>query len=111
MADISITRAGTAAKITLQEQLTAVEAPALQAALKQEIAQGIREINIDLTRTQSLDSTGIGLLIAASNSLTALQGSIQLTQVAPPLLKLLQSMRLVERLHAVAATKEVADGR
>ena len=88
-----------------------MEAPALQAALKQEIAQGVKEIEFDLAKTRSLDSTGIGLLIAASNSLTALQGSVRLTQVAPSLLKLLQGMRLVERLHAVAAAKEGADGR
>ena len=111
MADCQITRTGTAARIALQEQLTAVEAPALQAALKQEIAQGVKEIEFDLAKTRSLDSTGIGLLIAASNSLTALQGSVRLTQVAPSLLKLLQGMRLVERLHAVAAAKEGADGR
>ena len=101
MVDCPITRTGATARVTLPEQLTAVEAPALQVALKQEIAQGVREIEFDLTHTKSLDSTGIGLLIAASNSLAALQGSVRLIQVSPPLLKLLQSMRLVERLHAV----------
>ena len=103
MADFSITRTGATARIALPEQLTAVEAPALQAALKQEIAQGMREIEFDMANTKSLDSTGIGLLIAASNSLTAQQGTVRLTQVAPPLMKLLQSMRLIERLHAVSA--------
>ena len=103
MVDCPITRTGTTARVALPQQLTAVEAPALQVALKQEIAQGMREIEFDLTLTKSLDSTGIGLLIAASNSLAALQGSVRLVQVSPPLLKLLQSMRLVDRLHAVSA--------
>ena len=103
MADFPITRTGTTARVVVLEQLTAVEAPALQAALKQEIAQGVKELEFDLTSTKALDSTGIGLLIAASNSLAALQGCVRLIQVSPPLLKLLQSMRLVDRLHAVPA--------
>ena len=102
MSDFSIARTGTTARITLQAQLTAVEAPSLQAALKQEIAGGVKEIEFDLANTTSLDSTAIGLLIAASNSLVALQGSVRLSQVSSPLMKLLQGMRLVERLHASA---------
>jgi anti-anti-sigma factor len=100
MADPVITRSDNQSLIHLAERLTAVEAPALQASLKKEIAAGSRTLVFDLTATTALDSTGIGLLIATSNSLASMQGSIRLQNVTPDILKLLKHMRLADRLHA-----------
>jgi len=47
-----------------------------------------------------LDSSGIGLLIAASNSLAAKKGSVRLVNVSADIMHLLQSMRLAARLNA-----------
>jgi anti-sigma B factor antagonist len=105
-----IERDGGVTRVTLQEKLTAADVPALQPALKQELADGVREIIFDLTRTVSLDSTGIGLLIATNNSMAQIQGTIRLINVSADILKLLQSMRLVDRLHATAAGKEDLHG-
>jgi anti-anti-sigma factor len=106
-----ITRTDSQSLIKLAVKLTAVEAPALQAALKQEIAAGSRTIVFDLRATTTLDSTGIGLLIATSNTLATMQGAIRLQNVAPDILKLLQHMRLADRLHATAtATGEANRG-
>jgi serine/threonine-protein kinase RsbW len=100
-----IIRDGQSTVVKLQKKLTAVEVPAIQPALKQELEAQVQEIVFDLEDTETLDSTGIGLLIAASNSLTARQGSVRLINVSLDILKLLQSMRLVERLHATAAER------
>ena len=110
MAFFKIVRKGGKVLVTLQTKLTAKEVPKLQPALKKEIADGGREIVFDLASTTTLDSTGIGLLIAANNSLAPLQGAIRLINVSSDILKLLQSMRLVDRLHATAAGKEVPNG-
>jgi anti-anti-sigma factor len=110
MTGFEITRDGAQAQVTLQAKLTAMEVPLLQPALKHELAAGVREIVFDLSETVSLDSTGIGLLIAANNSLAPMQGAIRLINVSPDILKLLQSMRLVGRLQATAAGQEVLRG-
>lgn len=110
MTDFEISRDGGQARVTLREKLTAAEIPALQPALKQEIAAGVCRIIFDLARTTSLDSTGIGLLIAANNSLQAVQGEIRLVNVSSDILKLLQSMRLADRLHAEGRKAEESNG-
>ena len=109
MAEIAITRTDNQSQLLLATRLTAVEAPTLQAALKKEIAAGSRTIVFDLAATTALDSTGIGLLIATSNTLATMQGSIRLQNVAPDILKLLKHMRLAERLHA-AGSEEASRG-
>lgn len=110
MTDFEIIRDGKQARVKLQQKLTAVETPALQPALKQEIVAGIHEFVFDLSGMVTLDSTGIGLLIAVNNSLAAVQGTMRLINVSPDILKLLQTMRLVDRLHATAVEKEVSHG-
>lgn len=100
-----ITRQNGNSHVKLPEKLTIAEVPEFQAALKQEIAEGAVEIIFDMAETISLDSTGIGLLIATNNSLSPLHGTIRLINVMPDILKLLRSMRLVERLHATASAE------
>jgi anti-anti-sigma factor len=99
-AGYALERNGVRVVIPLLDRLVAADVPGLQTLLKQELAAGVREIVFDLARTETLDSSGIGLLIAANNSAMGRQGSVQLTNVADEILHLLQSMRLVERLHA-----------
>lgn len=104
-----ITRQNGNSHVTLREKLTIAEVPEIQAALKQEIAEGAVEIIFDMAETVSLDSTGIGLLIATNNSLSPVHGTIRLNNVMPDIMKLLRSMRLVDRLHATAGP-EVTHG-
>ena len=46
-----------------------------------------------------LDSSGMGLLIAAANSLAHSGGKLRVTNVCPDIFRLLQSMRLTARLN------------
>jgi len=111
MAEFEISRDGAQTRITLGEKLTAAQVPALQAGLKKEMDEGVSSIVFDFAKTVTLDSSGIGLLIAASNSLATVQGSIRLVDVSTNILRLLQSMRLVDRLHAAGVTTEPARGQ
>ncbi len=106
MADFGIKRDGGQALVSLGTKLTAVEVPALQSMLKEELAAGVTLIIFDLAQTTTLDSTGIGLLVAANNSLAPMSGSVRMSNVCNDILKLLQSMRLVDRLHARAPGKD-----
>jgi anti-anti-sigma factor len=95
----TIERNGDECLVTVQGDLTAPIVPALQAALKKELEQGARKAVFDLAATDMLDSSGIGLLIAANNSLSSRMGGITVSHVSENILRLLQNMRLVSRLH------------
>ena len=68
MAGFTIEQTALGASIAVTGDLTAPLVPALQASLKQELAKGAREVVFDLGAIEALDSSGIGLLIATSNS-------------------------------------------
>ena len=110
MSVCEILREGPRAQVALLGKLTAAEVPELQAALKGEIATGATDLLIDMAATTLIDSTGIGLLIAISNSLAPVQGKVQVRNVLPDIFGLLRSMRLVDRLHVTAAEKDSTHG-
>lgn len=96
-------RDGQTLRLGLGEKLTSTVVPELKKALKEERDAGVRELVIDFAQTTTVDSTGIGLLIAAHNSLAAAEGGVRLENVNPDIFKLLRSMRLVERLRVTPA--------
>ena len=100
MAGYTIERKESQCWVMLQGDLTAPLIPDLQAALKKNLEEGVHEAVFDLGNTAMLDSSGIGLLIAACNSLAKSQGKVRVLHVSPDILRLLQSMRLVTRLNA-----------
>jgi anti-anti-sigma factor len=78
----------------LEGDLTAAKAPEMRNALKNLVAEGVRELVIDLANTHVIDSTGIGLLVATHNSLQRLNGTLALINVSQDLLELLKAFRL-----------------
>ena len=86
-------------RVSINGGLTAVLVPELQQVLKQEVEAGAHQVTVDLGDTSMVDSSGIGLLIAASNTLAQRKGDIAVVNTSPEILRLLRSMRLVARLH------------
>ncbi len=99
MATFMIERTGKTRCFRMEGDLTAAVVPEIRTALQSELSEDTREIIFDLGKTLMLDSSGIGLLIATHNSLARKQGQIQVVNASPEIQKLLQSMRLTERLH------------
>ncbi len=89
--------------LTLGTRLTAVEVPEFQSALKEQLASGAIHVVFDLSATESLDSNGIGLLVATSNSLRMVSGTLSVIHVADSIYRLLEAMRLTDRLHVKAS--------
>lgn len=111
MTSYTIKRHDKECQVTLEGDLTASLVPELQTALKQQLDQSAGNIVFDLSKTEVLDSSGIGLMIAASNSLARRQGCLRVCGVSQNILRLLQSMRLVSRLNATGRnTKEEDHG-
>jgi anti-anti-sigma factor len=86
-------------RLAINGGLTVVLVPELQQALKAEVEKGAQQIIFDLAETRMVDSSGIGLLIAASNSLSHKNGKLSVVNTAPEILRLMRSMRLVSRLN------------
>jgi len=74
--------------------LTASSAPEIRITLKNLIAEGVRDLVIDMVNTRVIDSTGIGLLVATHNSLLRLNGKMAIINVSQDLLELLTAFRL-----------------
>jgi anti-anti-sigma factor len=98
MTEIQVVQTDTQATIILGEKLVASDVPDLKDELKNLIAKGVRSISFDCTRLTLMDSTGIGCLVAAHNSLARLGGSLSMLQVSADIHDLLCSMRLDRRI-------------
>lgn len=99
MQTYDIKREESLCRVVLHGDLTAAILPGIQVALKKELTDGVAEVEFDLAETGMMDSSGIGLLIAVSNSLARDKGRIRVVNVSRDIKQLLQSMRLVARLN------------
>lgn len=96
----TIEQNGRTCRITMNGDLVASGVAELKSAIKDQLQAGTDEVIFDLATTTQLDSSGIGLLIATSNSMARQQGRVRLVNASPDILQLLQSMRLAARLNA-----------
>lgn len=62
--------------------------------LKELVEKGVTDITLDFSSVEMMDSIGMGLLIAAYNSLNKRNGTLRLVNVTSDILGLLRTMRL-----------------
>lgn len=108
MNSCSIERDGRKITVALKGDLSASVISEIQAELRRELEQGGTEVVFDFNATVMLDSSGIGLLVATSNSIARLQGKMSVINVSANIQQLLQSMRLTSRLN-VSACRETPE--
>ena len=94
MIENQVIKKGAQATIILAEELVASEVPNLKIVMKRLIGEGVTSIILDCTHLILMDSTGIGCLVAAHNSLTRVNGSLTIIQASADIYDLLCSMRL-----------------
>jgi anti-anti-sigma factor len=68
--------------------------PELRSALRDALARGVREMTIDFNRVEMVDSTGLGLLISAHNSISKAGGKLAVIHASKEILDLFRSMRI-----------------
>ncbi len=83
-----------AAVLKVDGDLTAAAAPRVRAQMREAMASGTKALVVDLSGTEIVDSAGIGLLIAAHNSLSRAGGSLEVVGLSKDLADLFRSMRL-----------------
>lgn len=98
MTEIQVIHTGEQATINLGEKLTASEVPNLKGEMKSLIGAGVTSMTLDCTRLTMMDSTGIGCLVAAYNSLDKVDGKLFMIKVSTDMYDLLCSMRLDRRV-------------
>jgi anti-sigma B factor antagonist len=92
---MTVTREGH--KVVVQpagDSIVAASIPELRSTLREIVAQGVQELVIDLAQVHMVDSSGIGLLISAFNSLRKTGGRLALIHASAELLELFQTMRM-----------------
>ena len=76
------------------DNIVAASIPELRSKMREIVDEGIRELVIDLTDVHMVDSSGIGLLISAYNSLRKTGGRLAITHASSEILELFQTMRM-----------------
>jgi anti-anti-sigma factor len=89
---------GNKVAVAFDGDLTASGVPDLKAALQKALEDGALEVEFDLSKASVIDSTGIGILIAAYNSLAKRNGTVRLIIGSDDIFRMFQSMRLEKRL-------------
>ena len=89
---------GTKATVEIIGDVVASAVQELRPQVKALIDKGVTEITIDFSRVSVIDSMGIGLLIAAYNSLSSKNGQITLVNASAEIKELMKEMRIDKRL-------------
>lgn len=101
MNETKVINAGSQATIVLGEKLVASDVQDLKAEMKQLIQEGVTSLSLDCAHLILLDSTGIGCLIAAHNTLVKVNGSLTILHASPDIFDLLCSMRLDRHIKII----------
>ncbi|MEI8131273.1 MAG: STAS domain-containing protein [Leptolinea sp.] len=94
MAEAQVVQTGTQATIILGEKFLISDVPKMKGELKRLLEEGVTAVILDCSHLTLMDSTGIGLLVSAHNSLSKVNGSFSIIQVSSDIHDLLCSMRL-----------------
>jgi len=87
--------------------VVASAADELRSEIKNVLARGAKDVRINLTGVQMIDSVGLGLFIAAHNSLQKVGGKLTVVNASAHLHDLFRNMRLDQHFSVVRAS----DGR
>ena len=76
------------------DSIVAASIPELRSRIRGIVEEGVRDLVFDLTDIRMVDSSGIGLLIAAYNSLRKVGGQLAVIHASAEILELFQTMRM-----------------
>lgn len=92
--------------LLLETSVSAKNVQDLRALFKRCLEDGARSLELDFSRVESIDSVGIGLLVATHNSLAKIGGSLSLTNVGQDIYHLLNLMRLDKHFSILQASSK-----
>lgn len=99
MNEFQVTQNGAQATILLGEKLVSGNIPEIKEEMKRLLTEGVTDLIVDCDRLVFMDSSGIGCLVAAYNSLSKVNGKLRIISVSDDIHDLLCSMRLERRIQ------------
>src|SRR5690348_14155101 len=94
MPDFEIRRENDAVVLAPKGDVVASTAPPLRGVMRDLVRAGVAEQVVDLAGTNMIDSTGLGLLISAFNSLQASGRRFAVVHASEQILELFRNMRM-----------------
>lgn len=94
MEEKNITRTADGVVVCPAGDIVADSEPELRNTVRELVASGVQNVTVDLTHVRMMDSAGLGLLIAAHNSLRKAGGQLSVIHATQDLLELFQMMRM-----------------
>ena len=94
MPEYEVKRKGSQVTIKPARDVVASSVPDLRQKIKELVDDGVKAVKIDLSRASMVDSMGIGLFIAAYNTLQKVGGTLEIVKVSPDILSLFRTMRI-----------------
>jgi anti-sigma B factor antagonist len=91
---IQVTREENRAVLQPSGDIVAATVPELRSTMRGIVEDGVRDLVVDVADVRMVDSSGIGLLISAYNSLRKVGGRMAVIHASAELLELFQSMRM-----------------
>jgi len=67
------------------------------------LREGIKDLTLDLNKVEMVDSVGLGVLIAAHNSLRGIGGKLTVKNVSNDIYRLFITMRLDQHFEVIKA--------
>jgi len=89
-----VTKEGTKVVVKPDQNIVASMAQDFKKELRNLLDGSVKELAVDLENVKMVDSSGLGVLIAAHNSLQKDNASLELSNISDDILKLLKNMRL-----------------
>ena len=80
--------------IKLDDEITAVNVDVLRTKLLKFSEQKVKELVLDLAKVDTVDSVGLGLILATHNTLKNSGGNLELINVSKEIYGLFHAMRL-----------------
>jgi anti-anti-sigma factor len=112
MAGIEVRREGESAVVRPEGDLVAAKAAPIREAMRELVRSGVRRLELDVSRAAMIDSTGLGLLLSAFNSMKAAGGAFSVTGASAEILDLFRTMRLHQHFPVSGVeTAEAGDSR
>lgn len=103
----NVTKLQDSVTIRPETDVVASMASAFRTELKAIIDKGAHEVTIDLADVQMVDSVGLGVFIAAHNTLNQNDGRLVVSNASDDIVALLKTMRLDQHFTVLAAEKEM----
>lgn len=93
-------------QLALEPSVSVKNAQTLRELFKQHVQNGARSMILDFSQVESIDSVGIGLLVATHNSLSKVGGCLSLVNVSHDIYQLFTLMRLNKHFDIFQAGAE-----